>query len=68
MDAYVQKIEVPINDEVGMTLYKVVYCYLSGNGYDSGSLWADYNAYANEDVANAVAIGIEKGLIEPRRR
>lgn len=68
MDAYVVKIEVPINEEVGMTLYKVVYCYVQGNGYDTGSLWADYNAYENKDVANAVAIGIVKGLIEPRRR
>ena len=68
MDAYVVKIEVPINEEVGMTLYKVVYCYVQGNGYDTGSLWADYNVYEREEVANAVSKGIEMGLINPRRR
>jgi hypothetical protein len=68
MDAYVQKIEVPINEEVGMTLYKVVYCYVQGNGYDTGSLWADFNVYEKEEVANAVAKGIEEGIISPRRR
>ena len=68
MDAYVVKIEVPINEEVGMTLYKVVYCYVQGNGYDTGSLWADYNVYEREEVANAVSKCIEMGLINPRRR
>lgn len=68
MEAYVKKIEIPINEEVLMDMYKVVYCYVYGNGYDSGSRWCDFGVYEREDIANAVAEGINAGRINPIRR
>lgn len=63
MYAYYKKIEAPIDDEKGMTLYVVYYEAVRGDGMTCGSIYKPIGVYENEETAKAVANAIKGGLI-----
>lgn len=63
MHAYYNKIEAPIDDEKGMTLYVVYYEAVRGDGMTCGSVYKPIGVYENEDTAKAVVNAIKGGLI-----
>lgn len=65
MGAFIYEIEVELGDGVGMTLYRVDYFAVYGNGYDSGSVIRTFGAYEKREMAEAVKEAIENGSIHP---
>lgn len=63
MNAYYEKIEAPIDDEKGMTLYAVYYEAVRGDGITCGSVYKPIGVYENEETAKAVVNALEGGLI-----
>lgn len=63
MNAYYEKIEAPIDEEIGVTLYVVYYEAVRGDGRTCGSVYKPIGVYEKEDTAKAVVNAIKGGLI-----
>lgn len=63
MNAYYEKIEAPIDETTGMTLYVVYYEAARGDGRTCLSIYKPIGVYETEDTAKAVANAIIRGLI-----
>lgn len=63
MNAYYEKIRVPIDETYGVMLYVVYYEAQRGDGYSCGSVYSAFNAYESEDTAKAVVNAIKNGQI-----
>ena len=59
---------VQISEELAMTVYKVEYEAVQGNGYDTCSYFRTFGVYERREVAEAVRKGIEDGSIQPVRK
>ena len=63
MNAYYNKIEAPIEGEIGMTLYGVYYEAIRGDGRTCGSVYKLIGVYEREETAIAVVNAIKGGLL-----
>jgi hypothetical protein len=63
IDAWYDRIEVPINDEDAITLYYVYYEVEKGDGRTCGSVYKPFGVYKEESTAKAVVEALKRHLI-----
>lgn len=68
MTAVIEEMEVKLSDGNAMTLYRVDYDAIQGNGYDTCTIWRTFGVYEKKEVAEFVGKAIENGMIFPVRK
>ena len=68
MNANIEEYNVVLGDGNAMTLYRVDYAAVQGNGYDTMTIWRTFGVYEKKEVATWVCNAIENGMIFPVRK
>ena len=68
MNASIEEFSIVLGDGNAMTLYRVDYTAVQGNGIDSMAIWRTFGVYEKKEVAIWACNAIENGMIFPVRK